>query len=69
VYFNTLFKSYQDLNFVVGTITRYSGMITIPWSLIYLLTSPSNCLWCNLYFSYGFIFIQDIIEKGKKLII
>lgn len=25
---------------------------------------PSNCLTCNPYFSHGFIYIQDMLEKG-----
>ena len=26
--------------------------------------SPSNCMGCNSYFLYGFIYLQDILEKG-----
>lgn len=26
---------------------------------------PSNCLGCNAYFTYGFIYLQDILEKSK----
>nr|UOU03308.1 ATP-binding cassette subfamily A1-like 1 [Brachionus rubens] len=25
---------------------------------------PSNCLGCNSYFMYGFIYLQDMVEKG-----
>jgi hypothetical protein len=25
---------------------------------------PSNCLGCNAYFLYGFIYIQDLLEKA-----
>ena len=31
---------------------------------------PSNCLGCNAYFTYGFIYLQDILEKSiKKLLL
>ena len=26
---------------------------------------PSNCIGCNAYFTYGFIYVQDMIERGK----
>jgi hypothetical protein len=26
---------------------------------------PSNCIGCNAYYTYGFIYMQDIIEKGN----
>ena len=28
---------------------------------------PSNCIRCNSYFLYGFIYMQDILEKGSYL--
>lgn len=26
---------------------------------------PSNCIGCNAYYTYGFIYMQDMIERGK----
>ena len=60
----------QDKVYYYGNTFKLNKLckkLRLTFEFAYSKKGPSDCLGCNSYFLYGFIYMQDMLEKGKKL--